>query len=176
MHELRRMVILGVAPLMVASIGRAQEAPKPGPEHEFLRKLEGTWDATVKFGEGESKGTMTYRMEMSGLWLVGDFQGSFFGQKFEGRGLDSYDVNKKKYVGVWVDSMTTAPMLSEGTYDKDKKTMTMTGEGPGMDGKLMKMKMVTEYKDNDNIVFTMSGPGKDGKDQTMMVITYKRKK
>jgi hypothetical protein len=67
-------------------------------------------------------------------------------------------------------------MVMEGTYDKDNKVLTSTGEGPGMDGKMTKYKTVLEIKDNDTMLFSMSTPGKDGKDQTVMSITYKRKK
>jgi hypothetical protein len=171
-------VVVGCAGgmLLVNGMVRAQEAPKPGPEHDLLKRLEGSWEATVKAGPEESKGTMTYKMEMGGLWLVSSFKSNFGGMKFEGKGLDSYDAAKKKFVGVWVDSMMTAPMITEGTFDKEGKVLTMTGEGPGLDGKPAKLKMVTELKDNDTQVFTMFAPDKDGKDQVAMTITYKRKK
>jgi hypothetical protein len=115
-------------------------------------------------------------MECGGLWLVGNFQGEFAGQPFQGKSLDTYDAGKKKFVGIWVDSMATTPMIAEGTYDKEKKTLTMTSDYPGPDGKMTKYKSVTEFKDKDTLLFTMSSPGKDGKDQVMMTITYKRKK
>src|SRR5262245_33879755 len=83
---------------------RSQEPPKPGPEHEHLKQLEGTWDGTVKAGDQESKGTMTYKM-MGGFWLTSHFEGDFGGQKFEGRGIETYDPEKKKYVSAWSDSM-----------------------------------------------------------------------
>jgi Protein of unknown function (DUF1579) len=153
----------------------AQEPPKPGPEHDILKQLEGTWDATVKFAGNESKGTQTYKMDLGGLWLLSKFDGTFGGQPFQGRGADSYDAKKQKYVGVWVDSMTTTPMLSEGTYDKEKKTLTMTSDHPGPDGKLAKHKMVSEWKDNDTIEWSMAVVGADGKDMPMMTISYKRK-
>jgi len=130
----------------------------------------------VKFGQDESKARVTYKMDVGGLWLVSDFQGEFGGQKFQGKGLDSYDAAKKKYVGVWVDSMSTYPMVSEGEYDKDGKVLKMTGEGPGPDGKLAKYKTTTEHKDKDTMIFTMYSVGADGKDQPMMSITYKRSK
>jgi hypothetical protein len=157
------------------------EVPKPGPEYAILKSMEGTWDATVKMmmpgvpGK-ESKSTATWKMECNGLWLVGNFKGEFAGAPFQGRSLESYDAKKKKYMSVWVDSMGTLPMLSEGTYDKEKQTLTATSEYPGMDGKMMKWKMVTEFKDADTMNFTMSTPGKDGKDSVMMTIAYKRKK
>src|SRR5260370_9109650 len=54
---------------------RAQEPFKPGPEHEHLKQMEGTWDATVKFGGEESKGTMTYKMGLGDMWLLSHFEG-----------------------------------------------------------------------------------------------------
>lgn len=161
---------------LVPAVALAQEPPKPGPEHEKLKQLEGTWDAILKMGPEESKGTMTWKMDLGGLWLVSEFEGEFGGQKFTGKGLDGYDPIKKKYVGVWVDSMSTSPMIAEGTYDKDGKVQTMTGEGPGPDGKPMKHKMTTETKDKDTLLWAMFGPGPDGKEGPMMSITYKRRK
>jgi Protein of unknown function (DUF1579) len=162
-----------LAAVLSASAAPAQEPPKPGPEHEMLKKMEGTWDATMKFAGMESKGTMIYKMELGGLWLTSSFEGEFGGGKFSGRGLDTYDAGKKKFISVWVDSMVTTPMILEGTYDKDKKTLTMSTDFPGPDGKVMKWKSTTEMPDNDNMTFNMfMGDGKD----PAFTITYKRKK
>jgi Protein of unknown function (DUF1579) len=159
--------------VLVSPAVQAQEPPKPGPEHEVLKKLEGNWDLTMKFGGMETKGTVTYKMELGGLWLVGNLESDLFGTKFYGKGLDTYDATKKKYVSIWVDSMGTTPMIMEGTYDKAKKSMTMTGEGPGMDGKPAKWKSVSEMVDDNTINFSMYvGDGKD----PMFTIVYKRKK
>jgi hypothetical protein len=162
-----------LAVVLAVPAARAQEAPKPGPEHELLKKHEGTWETTMKFGGMESKGTVTYKMELGGLWLVSSLESELFGQKFTGKGLDTYDPNKKKYVSIWVDSMSTGPVLMEGTYDKEKKALTMAGEGPGMDGKPTKYKSVSEMPDDDTTNFTMYiGDGKD----PAFTIVYKRKK
>jgi len=158
---------------VLASTAGAQQPAKPGPEHELLKKHVGTWDLTMKFGGMESKGTVTYKMELGGLWLVSSLECDLGGMKFQGRGMDSYDAGKKKYVGVWFDSMSTHPMLMEGTFDKETKKMTMIGEGPGMDGKLVKHKIVTEWKDEDTMHFGMYvGDAKD----PAFTIDYKRKK
>jgi hypothetical protein len=147
--------------------------PKPGPEHELLKKFEGTWDATVSAMGKESKATATYKLDLGGFWLTEDFKGTFEGQKFEGRGTIGFDPIKKKYVASWVDSMSPSLFVLEGTFDKDGKTLTETGEGP-MEGKMTKMKNVYEFKDKDTIIFTMYSI-QDGKDQQMFRITYKRK-
>lgn len=173
MKSLRFVCFAIVAGLLFAAASDAQEGPKPGPEHALLKKMEGAWDATMNFGGMESKGTSVYKMELGGLWLSSTFEGEFGGMKFSGKGLDGYDPVKKKFVGVWVDSMSTAPMLMEGTHDKEKNTTTMTGEGPGPDGKPTKYKAVNVMKDNNTMLFSMyMGDGKE----PAFVITYKRRK
>ena len=176
MLKANRWWISFVVSLLLAPMAEAQVPPQPGPEHERLKKLEGTWDATFMAGTEESKGTMTSKIQLGGLWLVNDFQGDFAGQGFTGKGLETYDPAKKKYVSVWVDSMSTSPMISEGTFDQDKNVLTMIGEGPGPDGKPTKYKMTTHYKDKDSFVWTMFGTGPDGEEAPMMSISYKRRK
>ncbi len=150
---------------------------EPGPEHKVLQEAVGTWDAVVKEPGGEeSKGVMTVTSECGGLWTVSKFQMPMGGQTFEGRGLDGYDTTKKKYVSVWVDSMSTSPMLFEGDYDKASKSLTLTGEGKGMDGKPARFKSVTKVRDKQHQTFTMYILGADGKEQRMMTIEYTRKK
>ncbi|MCI0682399.1 MAG: DUF1579 domain-containing protein [Gemmataceae bacterium] len=179
---MRRASTLVMASCLVLAAARlpaqlaAQQPPaKPGPEHEKFKMLEGVWDATVHSMEGDSKGTMTRKVDLGGLWLREHFKGAFGDTTFEGRGAMSYDPAKKKYVSVWIDSMSTSPMISEGTYDKSTHTLTMVGAMPMPDGKSMKLTMITEMKDKNNVVFTMKGRGEDGKDFEMMKITYKRR-
>ena len=69
--------------------------------------------------------------------------------------------------------MGTQPMILEGTFDKAKKTLTMSGDGPGMDGKPTKYKSVSEMPDDSTINFSMYiGDGKD----PAFTIVYKKKK
>jgi len=172
MKTLRWFCAAALAVAVGVPSARAQEPPKPGPEHEQLKKLEGTWEATMKYMGQESKGTMTYKMEVGGLWLTSNYEGDFAGAKFYGKGFDSYDAGKKKFVSVWVDSMITTPMFMEGTYDKEKHTLTMTGEGPSPAGPT-KFKSVTHFVDDNNIQMDMyMGDAKD----PGFTITYMRKK
>ncbi|HEV3118037.1 MAG TPA: DUF1579 domain-containing protein [Gemmataceae bacterium] len=160
----------------VASLAAQPPTAKPGPEHEMLKeKFEGDWDASMDFGGNKSKGTARYKMGLGGFWLLMDFTGDFGGAKFEGKGATGYDPVKKKYVGTWIDTMTPHLMLSEGTFDKEGKTYTDTGEVTGADGKAQKSKSVYEFKDKDTIIFTMYMT-MDGKEQKAFEITYTRKK
>jgi hypothetical protein len=151
----------------------AQEMPRPGPEHAMLKALEGTWTTTMKVGDQETKGKVKFKMVLGGLWLSSELEGELFAQKYEGRSLDTYDPTKKKYFSIWVDSMSAAPVLMEGSYDKEKKEMTMAGEGPGMEGKATKYKSISRQVDADTRIMTMwVGEGKDHS----FTVTYKRKK
>ena len=154
-----------------AGVAQAQEPPKPGKEHDHLKRLVGTWNAETESG----KGTMTYKMGLGGLWLIGDFEGEFGGMKFQGKFLDTYDPATKKYRSISVDSFSTAPRIMEGNLDKDKKVMTMTGEGPGQEGRTAKFKSITEIKDADTVNFSLFMVDEDGKEQPTVRITYKRK-
>lgn len=172
---------------LAAAPALAQEGmpptPKPGPEHQILQQDAGAWDATVEMwmAPGQppavSKGTETNTLCCGGLWLYTDFNSDMMGAPFQGHGVMGYDPAKKKYVGTWVDSMSVALSVMENTYDAATKTMTGFMEGPDPSGKMIKMKMVNEWKDaGETRVFTMSMPGPDAKDVPTMRITYKRKK
>jgi len=160
--------------LAVAARGGEFKAPKPGPEHEKFKDMVGVWDAKVESKGKESTATMHYKVGLGGLWLLEHFQGEFEGKKFEGMGATSYDPAKKKYVNVWIDSMSTSPMVSEGNYDKAGK-MVMKGQMPLPDGKTIPMTMTLEMKDKNNMVFVATGTA-GGKEFEMMKITYTRKK
>lgn len=154
-----------------------QAQVSPGAEHAKLKALEGTWDALVKMGPGDpgSKATCEYKMDLGGLWLVSDFETSFGGMPFKGKGIDGFDAHKKKYTSVWVDSMTTAPLFLEGDFDATGKILTQTGTGIDESGKPFPCKMVTVTKDADHFTFTMYRTGSDGKETSMMTIDYTRR-
>ena len=149
-------------------------AIKPGPEHAFLKEGEGVWDATAKSMDKESKGTLSCKGALNGLWVLEHYQGEAAGVAFEGRGATSYDPAKKKFVNVWIDSMVTSPMVSEGTYDKEKKILTLLGNMPMPDGKSMKTTITIAYKDANTKVLSLKG-NMDGKEFEMVEITYKRR-
>lgn len=171
----RFLLAVGIA-LGAALAANAQSMPTPSPEHEAMKKHEGVWLAKIKSNGSESSGTMTLKLDCGGLWMSSEFQADFGGQKFQGRGLDGYDPAKKKYVSVWVDSFSTQLLIMEGTMNKEKKTITMLGEGPGPDGKPIKFKSETVFTDDDHQAFRMFAVDGDGKDMEVLSIDYTRKK
>src|SRR5215510_4460053 len=81
MTMVRWFGLVGMAVVLAAPAARAQDFPKPGPEHELLKKWVGTWDTTMKMQGAESKGVATYKMELGGLWLASTYEGEFGGMK-----------------------------------------------------------------------------------------------
>jgi hypothetical protein len=157
--------------------------PRPTTEHQLLMKrMEGTWDCSIKAymdptkPAEESKGVEVNKVVCNGLWLTSDFKSTMLGQPFLGHGLYGYDTAKKRYTGVWVDSMGTSVSTMEGSFDAAGNVFTMTLESPTPDGKTARFKMVTEFKDDASHLFTMSMLDDGGKETKMMTIDYKRKK
>lgn len=171
-----RHTLFGVVVCLVAvRTSFAQEPPKPGPEHEKMKEMEGTWDTVMDAQGQQSKGTAKYKSVNGGLWLTSDFEGDLGGMKFQGHGIDGYDQTKKKYVSVWTDSMNTAPMMMEGDYDAKNKMVVFKGEMPMGENKV-KVKSTNEVPDKNHMTFKMYLLAPDNSEQLMFTINYTRRK
>jgi hypothetical protein len=181
-----RVLVVGVVALVAGRLAAAQDEPfpipKPTAEHEIFKADVGTWDASIKSWMDpsaeplESKGVETNTLLPGGLWLLSEFKGEFANLPFEGRGQTSYDAHKKKYVGTWIDSFSTSPMLMEGDYDKATHTLTMSGKSfdPGQ-GKEVEFKNVGKHNDDGTRTFTMYMKGDDGAWVKAMEVVYKKR-
>jgi hypothetical protein len=162
----------------------AQAIPKATAEHERLAKDVGTWDATVKSWmrgpDSEptvSQGVEVVKLMPGGLWAQSEFDGKFGDQEFHGCGQTGFDTKKRKYVGTWVDNLSTEIMTMEGDYDSASRTLSMYAKGTDESGKAYDAKMTTKHEADDTRVFTMlmkSGETK-GEYVKVMEITYKRR-
>ena len=170
-----RLLALGLGLLLCfGSSMVAQEPVKAGKEHAFLAETEGEWSVSIASPDGDMKGKCAYKMAHNGLWLTSQLDMKMGEFPFTGTGLDSFDPVKKKYVSIWVDSMSATPVILEGDRSSDGKKVTMTGKGPGQDGKITDFKTETEYTSKDKHVFKMWMGATTG--EPMMVATYERKK
>jgi hypothetical protein len=155
----------------------AQTFPKPGPEHEALKKMEGTWDARLTLpGNLKGTGTMTCKMECGGLWLARDLNANLGGLKLQTKCLDGYDPIKKKHISVQFDSMTTVPMTLQGDYDPATKTLTQTGETRDFDGSPEQVKSVFKQLDDDRQSVDVYRVYPDGRVAKHLTIEYTRRK
>ena len=168
-----------IAPLFCVS-ATAQEMPKPQKEHEWLQQLTGEWDTEGEiFGEPGKPPTKTRGGEsnraIGGFWILSEHKGDFFGTPFTGIFSLGYSPEKKKYVGTWIDSMTSHLWTYTGSVDAAGKALTLDAEGPGQDGKPAKFREILTVVDKNQKTFT-SSIEKDGQYVTFLKITYTRKK
>jgi hypothetical protein len=161
--------------LLTQSVGQAQPTPGPigrGPDrgpvpNEQLVQMEGTWDAVIVDHDGvETKGTVTYKWEVDRKCLVGNFEGTAFGREFQAKSIDCYDSLSRRWLNLWIDSISRRPRLLECTYDPRKKT-TQADDHIGM---------TRETKDKDTIVVTIWGPTGSGFGSFTTKTTLKRKR
>jgi len=124
----------GKQPTMAEVTAAMTHAGTPGAQHKALEPFVGTWSAKVSFWVDphapvmESTGTMVNSWKFGGHYLEQKFEGDMGGMPFEGSGLWGFDVAAGKYIGIWIDSMSTAIMHSSGPVPKDGKTFTSKSE------------------------------------------------
>ncbi len=166
---------------------RAKDAPaaptiadeaSSAPEHLELRRGIGSWDAVVKSQHpgqppSEDKGTELVDLTCGGRWLWSDFTGQMMGMPFEGHALVGFDPSKKKYVSLWIDSMSATAAELSGDYDAEKKVFSSSGKCLCPLGKPMTMRERSRWKDDATRELEMSFE-QDGVTSTMQ-ITYRRR-
>jgi uncharacterized protein DUF1579 len=157
------------------------QAGTPGAPHQMMAATAGNYDIKVKSWHDpnapatEETGTATRKMILGGRVLVEDVNSTMMGSPFTGQGLRGYDNVTGKYWSLWMDSMSTGMMTSEGTCD-GKNACTFTGSWNDAVTKApYKVRMTTRWTSPTTEVFEMFGPAKDGKEMKMMEITYTKK-
>lgn len=171
------------AVLAASAFAQIPEMPKPGSEHQWLQKFVGNWESEMSiFMEPgkpplKAKGTETARM-IGGFWIVDEGKSEMMGAPFNFVLTLGYDPEKKKYVGTWVDSMSSYLWKYEGSVDAAGKVLTLESQGPcpKEPGRLVTFKEVTEFKSDDHRIFTSSMQEKDGKWTVILQCEFKRKK
>ena len=152
-------------------------------ENASALQLVGEWEtsAEASFGPDQPvikcEGTETVR-SIGGFWTVSESHGTPMGMPMTGIMTLGYDPAKKKYVGTWIDSMTSHLWVYEGTLDADGKILTLEAEGPSFTepGKRSMFRDVIELKNKDHKILTSSVQGDDGQWTTFMTSHAKRKK
>jgi hypothetical protein len=170
-----------MTPEQKAEMEAYMKAGTPGAPHQMLAATAGNYDLKIKSWQEpgappmEESGTGTRTMILGGRVCVEDVTSTMMGMPFTGRGMTGYDNVTGKYWSIWMDTMSTGMMVSEGTCDAQKAcTFTGTWNDPVKKGPV-KSRMTTRWTSPTTEVFEMYGPGKDGKEMKMMEITYTKK-
>jgi hypothetical protein len=172
----------GKEPDPAAMMAAYEKASEPGPSHKQLLKSVGKWNIVMKswMAPGappvESTGTAEAKPLLGDRYVQMLVNANFMGKPFNGVGLNGYDNGKKKFVGTWIDSMSTGIMRSEGTSDAAGKVLTAQASSiDPLTSKESKMRIVQTWETDDKIVeefYEKRGP----KEQKVMEITYTRAK
>lgn len=164
-----------------ASMEEWMKISSPSDHHKVLEAMVGTFTAKCKFwmdgptgAATESTGSATSKWVLGGRFIQSEYKGEFMNQPFEGIGYMGYDNGANKYVGSWMDTVSTMIATSSGTYDAEKKTLTMTGSYTDPKGNVVKSKDVVTIIDNNTHKFEMYQVGPDGKDVKAGEIVYTR--
>lgn len=164
-----------------AMMAKMMEYGTPGEAHKVLDNSVGLWKvkATTFNPDGTpgmtSDGSSEIKWMMDGRFLHETFTGDFGGMPFHGTGVVGFDNIKQRYVGTWIDNMSTGVMTMEGKYDPKARTMSMESEMPNpMTWSYVDSKMVTTWIDDDHSVAKFYMPGPDGKNYMHMQLEYTR--
>jgi Protein of unknown function (DUF1579) len=167
-----------MTPEQKAEMEAYQKAGTPGPQHQWLASIAGTYNLKIKSWHEpgmppmESEGTATRKTMLDGRVLEEEMTSSMMGMPFTGHGMMGYDNVTGKFWSTWNDSMSTGLMTSTGTCDAQKVcTFTGTWNDP-VKKTPAHSRMTTRWTSPTTEVFEMYGPGKDGKEMKMMEITY----
>jgi len=168
-------------PDMKAMMEKFEKANAPGEPHKQLASLEGNWNTKTKSWMEpdkppmETTGSCEQKMIMDGRFLKQKCTGEMMGKQFTGMGITGYDNTTKKYTSTWMDNMSTALHVMEGSA-VDAKTIKQEGEFTCPMRGHMKLRSVMKIVDDNTNVFEMYGTDdKSGQEQKMMEITYTRK-
>lgn len=146
--------------LLAASLLSAQDAKPPhampSDEHAFLHQFAGEWKTNGRGTDLSGKdvdmvGFESDRMVIGDFWLSFVYRSQVNDKLFVGHGMIGYDPQKKKYVGIWVDSMSPYLTSLEGTADRQANTLTMdsTGVDPATE-KACRGRLVFHVQDSDH--------------------------
>lgn len=165
---------------MNEQMAKAMKLTVPNENHALFKDMVGKWKTDSKFWmeanakPEESKGTQTSKLIMEGRFLQSEFKGTAMGKPFTGMGLLGYDSVRQEYQSVWLDSMNTAMMVSNGTYETATKTLKESGTGscPMTGDKNKAYRGEWRFLDKSHYTYSLFTHGTDGKEFKTMEITF----
>jgi hypothetical protein len=157
---------------------------KPVEQHEFLRSLEGIWDAEVRMFRNEGEPPFTYscqetvRSACGGLYTTIELEGGDKENGFASRSLIGFDPKMSKFNAIIADKSGTTWSKLEGQLSKDSKTFTLNGDGPDLRyvDKRSKFEYVWTFGKKNERTTTVTLLEDDGGRTKWMEIEYKFKK
>jgi hypothetical protein len=120
-------------PPTAEAIARAQALVAPGPEHEVLARLAGTWDQDIRIWPEpgaepmSSKGVAEARMILGGRFLESRAEAEFFGVRGESVSIMGFDRRRDLYTVLGLDTFGTYWVAAAGKAEGETH-IVMRGE------------------------------------------------
>lgn len=97
----------------------------PTDQHKEIVTGAGEWEGTLTmFGANATPQPIPVKESVEAVgpfWIQSKFTCDFMGMPYHGTGCVGYDLATKKYIGTWVDSMSSYFAWMEGTKDASGK-------------------------------------------------------
>ncbi len=180
-------LVLSISPGLAQAATDEQKSADELRHLKFLEWEAGDWDATIVLSDpagGEPQqfwGEQTDREGACGLWLITDLRmvaGKDGAEPppYEGHGVLGYDPDKKKLVGIWIDSSTDWLATAEGSLDAAGKTLTLdvASRDPASGGPMTRQ-FVTTRLAADHRRLEIFVPLPDGGRLGVATIDYRRR-
>jgi len=149
--------------------------------HEFMKNFTGMWEVqtTAWMAPGQppaiTQNACQADLRFGGRYLAMSFQGTMFGQPFEGLQIIGYDNLQKKYTIFWIDNTSTIFYLSSGT--REGNVISESGSWPDpLTGEQVPVKAKTTLISADEFLFEQFMVMPDGKEFKSMENRCRRKK
>ena len=156
------------------------EQQKPGPEHARLATMVGDFEAAYEYplspdGERIGVGTIHGELVYGGRFVESHFAEDYRGRHTTGQNLLAFDNVKKKYIGSWATSDSTAIQSAEGTADSTGNVITYPLDQKNPDtGKTDRVEFVVSLTDADHFRFEVYYTPEGGDRLKVSIITYTR--
>lgn len=156
----------------------------PDEHHKALEPLVGKWDVAVRSWMSpdapvtESRGASESRWILGGRFVQEDMKGDMGGAPYNGLAFLGYDRIRKEYLSVWMDDMSTAPLITRGRMDSSGKTLTTEGTYPDVTRNMKdsRVRLVFKLVDSDRHIFEMYMEDAGGREFRNMEASYTRRK
>lgn len=163
---------------------------QPGPEHERLKTLEGTWNVTSRWWMEpgsppmEVTGTGTNRLILGGRYL--EMRTELSGNPYfrdddgtpspmESRVFYGFDRRSDQYTLVGFDTLGTYYVTAAGTWDPETETITLHGEDedPAL-GTVQRYDMHLRFESEDRVVWDIVFQTPEGEEFKVMEVVSTR--
>ena len=145
--------------------------PQPTEHHALIQKGVGSFEGTLtSFYPGMPAEPIPASETVAAIgpfWTQSTFECLFMGQPYLGTGCVGYDAEQQKFVGTWIDSMSSHLAVMEGELSEDG-VLVMRWQAPGWTGAMEQHRSETVRSDDGYTMTFFMGEG-DAAAKTMVI-------